>query len=111
MIKFEKNILKISDSIIREFDFNIRNIIATDDKIIVLLEIPYDNSVEKNNVLAVNFIGNILWIVDNSKYSKNILPFEQMTLDGDSLFASDFYARRVEIDIDNGKIKDVFITK
>lgn len=111
MVTFEKNILKLDDRIVRKFDFDIKTIISVRDKIIVLLDIPYDNRVEKNNILAMNFTGEILWTVDNSKYTKNILPFEQMTLDGNSLFASDFYARRVEIDIHNGKITGVSITK
>ena len=47
-IKLHKNALYINDELIT-FDFDIDTLIVMDDKIIVLLDIPYDSS-ELDNI-------------------------------------------------------------
>lgn len=54
-IKLHKNALYINDELIT-FDFDIDTLIVMDDKIIVLLDIPYDSS-ELDNIYAVNLSG------------------------------------------------------
>ena len=56
-IKLHKNALYINDELIT-FDFDIDTLIVMDDKIIVLLDIPYDSS-ELDNIYAVNLSGKI----------------------------------------------------
>ena len=48
----------------------------------------------------------MVWKIDNSGYSNNIYPFEQMTLRDGWLYATDFYARRLKVNLKTGKIVD-----
>ena len=111
MAEYEKHQLIVNGKVIKCFKFEIRNIIEYGDEFIVLLEIPFDNNIEKNNILRVDCSGNVVWTIDNSGYSNNIYPFEQMTLREGWLYATDFYARRFKIDIRTGKIVDMTISK
>lgn len=61
-IKLHKNALYINDELIT-FDFDIDTLIVMDDKIIVLLDIPYDSS-ELDNIYAVNLSGKIIWRIE-----------------------------------------------
>ncbi|UTX65161.1 hypothetical protein [Streptococcus constellatus] len=111
MVEYEENKLIVNGEIIRCFMFGIRSLIEQGDEIIVLLEIPFNNNTEKNNILKVDFRGNIVWTIDNSGYSNNIYPFEQMILKDGWLYATDFYARRSRIDIKTGEIVEVLVSK
>lgn len=111
MSEYKRNQLIVNGKVIKIFKFEIRNIIECGDEFIVLLDIPFDNENEKNNLLRVDCIGNVVWTIDNSGYSNNIYPFEQMTLRDGWLYATDFYARRVKVDIKTGKIVDMTISK
>ena len=111
MAEYEKHQLIVNGKVIKCFKFEIRNIIEHGYEFIVLLEVPFDNENEKNNILRVDGSGNVVWTIDNSAYSNNIYPFEQMTLRDGWLYATDFYARRVKVDIKTGKIVDMAISK
>lgn len=90
----------------RQFTHLIRDAILFDNKIVVLLEIPFnDNTI--NNIYAVNRKCDILWqSEDISRVYKNqlLLPYEQMVVENGEIRASDFYGRRYYINGDNGKI-------
>ena len=94
MVKYEKYNLIVNGKVIKCFKFEIRNVIEHGGEFIVLLEIPFDNNIEKNNILRVDGSGNVVW-----------------TLREDWLYATDFYARRFKIDIRTGKIVDMTISK
>lgn len=111
MVGYEKHKLIVNSKVIKCFEFEIRNIIELGDGCIVLLEIPFDNDIEKNNILRVDGSGNVVWTIYNSGYINNSYPFEQMTLKDGWLYATDFYARRVKVDIKTGKIVDMIISK
>ncbi|CBZ00914.1 hypothetical protein SOR_1256 [Streptococcus oralis Uo5] len=111
MLEYKKHQLIENGEIIKSFTFEIRNIIELVDGCIVLLEVPFDNDIEKNNILRVDGSGNIVWTIDNSGYSNNIYPFEQMTLSDGWLYATDFYGRRLKVDIKTGKIVDMTLSK
>ena len=111
MLEYKKHQLIENGEIIKSFTFEIRNIIELVDGCIVLLEVPFDNDIEKNNILRVYCSGNIVWTIDNSGYSNNIYPFEQMTLSDGWLYATDFYGRRLKVDIKTGKIVDMTLSK
>ena len=111
MVEYEKHNLIVNGKVIKCFKFEIQNIIEYGDEFIVLLEIPFDNNIEKNNILRVAASGNVVWTIENSGYSNNIYPFEQMTLRDGWLYAIDFYARRFKVDIKTGKIIDMAISK
>ena len=111
MVEYEKHQLIVNGKVIKSFKFEIRNIIVHDYEFIVLLEIPFDNESEKNNILRIGASGNVVWAINNSGYSNNSYPFEQMTLRDGWLYATDFYARRFKIDIKTGKIVDLTLSK
>lgn len=111
MLEYKKYQLIVNGEVIKSFTFEIRNIIDLGDECVVLLEIPFDNNNEKNNILRVDGSGNVVWTIDNSGYSNNIYPFEQMTLSKGWLYATDFYARRFKIDLKTGKIVDLTLSK
>ena len=111
MLEYKKHQLIENGEIIKSFTFEIRNIIELVDGCIVLLEVPFDNDIEKNNILRVDGSGNVVWTIDNSGYSNNIYPFEQMTLRDGWIYATDFYGRRLKVDIKTGKIVDLTLSK
>lgn len=111
MVEYEKHNLIVNSKVIKCFEFEIRNVIEHGDEFIVLLEIPFDNESEKNNILRIDASGNVVWTINNSGYSNNSYPFEQMTLGDGWLYATDFYSRRLKIDIKTGKIVDMAISK
>ena len=111
MAEYEKHQLIVNGKVIKCFKFEIRNIIEHGDEFIVLLEVPFDNESEKNNILRIGASGTVVWMIDNSGYSNNSYPFEQMTLRDGWLYATDFYARSLKVDIETGKIVDMAISK
>ena len=111
MVEYKKYKLIVNSKVIKCFEFEIRKVIEQGDEFIVLLEIPFDNESVKNNILRIDASGNVLWMIDNSGYSNNIYPFEQMTLRDRWLYATDFYARSLKVDIKTGKIVDMAISK
>ena len=111
MVEYEKYKLIVNSKVIKYFEFEIRNVIEHSDEFIVLLEIPFDNESEKNNILRIGASGNVVWAINNSGYSNNSYPFEQMTLRDGWLYATDFYARSLKVDIKKGKIVDMAISK
>ena len=111
MVGYEKHKLIVNSKVIKCFEFEIWNIIEYGDEFVVLLEVPVDNESEKNNILRIGVSGNVVWMIDNSGYSNNSYPFEQMTLRDGWLYATDFYARSLKVDIETGKIVDMAISK
>ena len=111
MVGYEKYKLIVNSKVIKCFEFEIRNVIEHGDEFIVLLEIPFDNESEKNNILRIDTSGNVVWTVNNNGYSNNSYPFEQMTLRDGWLYATDFYARSLKVDIETEKIVDMAISK
>ncbi|MTB63933.1 hypothetical protein GGG87_02820 [Streptococcus sp. zg-86] len=111
MVEFQEKVLLINHNKIKTFDFNIRTIIELEKIIIILLEIPFENNVYKNNILAVDYNGNVVWTLNNIGYTKNIYPMEQINLIDDYLYATDFYGRRLKISVDTGEIIEFSISK
>ena len=111
MVGYEKHKLIVNSKVIKCFKFEIRNVIEQGDEFIVLLEIPFDNASEKDNIFRIGASGNVVWTINNNGYSNNSYPFEQMALSDGWLYATDFYARRLKVDIKTGKIVDKAISK
>lgn len=104
-IKLHKNALYINDELIT-FDFDIDTLIVMDDKIIVLLDIPYDSS-ELDNIYAVNLSGKIIWRIEKvaKKFPKlRHDPYVGISMLDDKLLARQFYGQRYLIDLATGKI-------
>lgn len=112
MYQFDKKHIEINNGSF-DFEFDIRTVVQYREKYIVLLGIPFDRE-EINNIYCLDDRANLVWQSEdlNILYpeSKN-LPFEQMGIKDDILFASDFYGRNYEINAENGKIIGYHIVK
>lgn len=89
-----------------EFKYLIRNAKIVDDKIIVLLELPY-NIDEVDNLYCLSKNGTIIWQSQHLKElypNEKILPYEQIVINDREIIANDFYGRRYFINFENGFI-------
>lgn len=113
MCKYKKKHIEI-DNNTYEFNFDIRAVIQYGDNYIVLLSVSFDKS-EINNIYCLNSQSEILWRSEDLRLAcpklKNILPYEQMGLRDDFIFASDFYGRNYKINAIDGKIEGFDIVK
>jgi hypothetical protein len=95
------------------FNYPIRYIEEVNNTLIVLLEIPY-NETFLDNVFGVSNTGEIKWRIENvgDVFSvKNQLPFENLNIQGNEVFVSDFYGRRYFINPISGKLLSSDIAK
>lgn len=96
-----------------DFKYDIRTVVQYKGKYIVLLGIPF-SSEEINNIYCLDAQANLVWQSEDLSHLypelKN-LPYEQMGIKDDSIFASDFYGRNYKINLDNGKIEGCNIFK
>ena len=95
------------------FKYDIRTVIQYKGKYIVLLGIPFDKD-DINNIFCLDNQANIEWQSENLNMLypelKN-LPYEQMGIKDNTIFASDFYGRCYKINIDNGRIEGCNVVK
>ena len=102
---YKGNILIIGEKS-RQFAHLIRDVKLCEDKIIVLLEIPFSDD-EINNLYAVNEKCEIVWQAEKLEklYANQVLlPYEQMVIADNIIIVSDFYGRRYYINSNDGKI-------
>ncbi|RKM58185.1 hypothetical protein D6853_01205 [Butyrivibrio sp. X503] len=111
--KFEKNHIEINNRGY-DFEFEIRTVIQYKKSFIILLAIPYDSN-EINNIFCLDADAKVNWQSEDiaCKYPelKNLLPYEQMGLKEDKIYASDFYGRNFKINAETGKIEGRSIVK
>lgn len=112
MYSVKDNTLFINSKYVK-FGFDIRCTIEYKKHVLVLLSIPFTRN-DINNIYCINQLGEIVWQVEDLNFLypnlKN-LPYEQMGIKDDILYASDFYGRNYSIDLDTGKIKGCNIVK
>lgn len=104
-IKIHNNALYVNDELVT-FDHNIDSLIILSDRIIVLLDIPYDVS-ELDNIYAVDPKGKVLWRAEKvaKKFPKlRHDPYVGISMLDDKLIARQFYGQRYLIDPATGKI-------
>jgi len=113
MYQYEKNHIEINNSSY-DFEFDIRTVIQYKETYVVLLAIPF-NKTEINNIYCLDANANLVWRAEDFSVRypelKNLLPYEQMGIKDDIIFASDFYGRNYRINVNNGKIDGVNIVK
>ena len=113
MYQYEKNHIEINSNSY-DFEFDIRAVIEYKEKYIVLLAIPF-NKTEINNIYCLDAQAKLIWQAEDLSVRcpelKNLLPYEQMGIKDDIIFASDFYGRNYQINVNNGKIEGVKIVK
>ncbi len=113
MFQCEKNHIEINSNSY-DFEFDIRVVIEHKEKYIVLLAIPF-NKAEINNIYCLDEQAKLVWQSEDLSIRypelKNLLPYEQMGIKDDIIFATDFYGRNYQINVNNGKIEGVNIVK
>lgn len=77
-----------------------------------MLSIPF-NSNSLDNIYAISLkTGEVIWRVASCDKWKNPLPYENMSqISDDQFVATDFYARKVVIDVKTGKVIETGISK
>ena len=113
MYQYEKNHIKINNNGY-DFEFDIRAVIQYKENYIVLLAVPF-NKTALNNIYCLDGQARLVWQSEDLsvRYPKieNLLPYEQMGLKDDVIFASDFYGRNYKINANNGKIERFAVVK
>lgn len=113
MYQYEKNHIEINNNCY-EFQFNIRAVIEFKKKYMVLLAIPF-NQTEINNIYCLDDQAKLVWRAEDLSLRypelKNLLPYEQMGIQDDIIFASDFYGRNYQINVNNGKVEGIKTVK
>ena len=113
MYQYKKNRIEINGNAY-EFEFEIRSVVQYKENYIVLLTIPY-SSKEINNIYSLDAEAKIKWRVEDlaCKFPKlkNLLPYEDMGLKDDKIYATDFYGRNFALNAETGEIDDYSIVK
>lgn len=113
MYQYEKNHIVINNNSY-DLEFDIRDVIEYKENYIVLLDIPF-NKTEINNIYCLDAQAKLIWQAEDISVRcpelKNLLPYEQMGIKDDAIFASDFYGRNYRINVNNGKVEGVQIVK
>ena len=113
MYQYDKKHIEINGNIY-DFDFDIRTVIQYKERFIVLLGIPF-NKTEINNIYCLDTQARLIWQSEDLSIRypalKNLLPYEQMGIKDDTIFASDFYGRNYKINVDSGKIEEFDVVK
>ena len=113
MYQYEKNHIEINNNSY-DFEFDIRAVIEHKEKYVVLLAIPF-NKTEINNIYCLDGQAKLIWQSEDISVRypelKNLLPYEQMGIKDDIIFASDFYGRNYQISVNTGKIEGVKTVK
>lgn len=111
-IKATGNILTVNNTEVK-FNRNIRDVKICRDIIVVLLEIPF-NETELNNLYGISKQGKIVWRAEDLEKlfpNQNHLPYEQMIVKNNQIIVTDFYARRYFINCTNGNIEKTDVVK
>lgn len=110
----DENILNIGHTKII-VKYPVKKIEKINEKYIVLLKIPrVELGVEElNNVLCYDEKGKICWRISNELpsniVSKEQIPYVAIQVIDGKLYATDFWGRKFNVDIENGKLIDVKI--
>lgn len=111
-IFIDGNILSINHTEIT-LKYPIKKIEKVRDKYIVLLKIPHvELGVEElNNVLCYDVTGKMCWQISD-KLPSNIIcteqiPYVAIQVLEEKLYATDFWGRKFNVDVESGKLIDV----
>ncbi len=111
-IFIDDNILSINNTEIT-LKYSIKKIEKVRDKYIVLLKIPHVElgSEELNNILCYDKTGMMCWQISNELPSDiactEQIPYVAIQVIEEKLYATDFWGRKFNVDIESGKLIDV----
>mgnify|MGYP003299985060 FL=1 len=113
MYQYKDNQIEINNTKFK-FKFDIRDVIQYENKYIILLAIPF-NQIVINNIYCLDEDAKMVWQSEDLSVlypnMKNILPYEQMGIKDNFIFASDFVGRNYKINVNDGKIVDFDIVR
>lgn len=111
---FDRNILNIGQTKIT-LKYPIKKVERINEKYIVLLKIPHiELGVEElNNILCFDENGNMCWRISDDLpaniVSKEQIPYVAIRIIDEKLYATDFWGRKFNVDVENGELIDVKI--
>lgn len=111
-IYIDDNILSINNTEIT-LKYPIKKIEKARDKYIVLLKIPHVElgSEELNNILCYDETGMMCWQISNELPSDIVcteqIPYVAIQVIEEKLYATDFWGRKFNVDIESGRLIDV----
>lgn len=113
-VQFRKNTLFVNKKPIN-FDFEIGNALAVDNKVVFMFQIPQENDTLRN-IYCLDEDCQFLWQVQSVLEAYPDLgeeiPFVHIALREDgTLTASDFFGRNFDIDKNTGKIIDFRVSR
>lgn len=113
MYQYERNHIEI-DNNSYDFELDIRAVVQHKENYIVLLAVPFSKTA-LNNIYCLDAQAKLIWQSEDLSVRypklKNLLPYEQMGIKDDIVFASDFYGRSYKINPNNGKIEGFTVVK
>ncbi len=95
--------------------YPIKKVETIKEKYIVLLKIPHvELGVEElNNILCYDENGKVCWRINNELpsniSSKEQIPYVAIQIIDGKLYATDFWGRKFNVDVENGDLIDVRI--
>ena len=110
------NILSIGHTKIT-LKYPIKQVESISEKYIVLLKIPRVElgAEELNNVLCYDDNGGMCWRISDELpsiiASKEQIPYVAIQVIDEKLYATDFWGRKFNVDVENGKLIDVKIVR
>lgn len=113
-ISINNNILAIGHAKITT-KYPIKNIVKLNEKYIILLKIPHvELGIEElNNIMCYDENGKICWRISNELpsniISKDQIPYVAIQVIAGKLYATDFWGRKFNVDIETGKLINVKI--
>lgn len=112
MFCYEKDVLYVGEKS-RKFPHDILDVAEYGEKLIVLLEIPYESD-DINNIYCIDKEANICWQSENLEKlypERSNLPYERIRVRDSVVYATDFAGRCYHISPEDGKIEDMEIVK
>jgi len=108
----DENILSI-DNVKITTKYPIKKFEIINEKYIVLLKIPHVKlgPEELNNILCYNQKGTLCWRISSELpsniISKEQIPYVEIKIIDGKLYATDFWGRRFNVDLEDGRLIDV----
>ena len=112
----EDNILNIGDTKII-VKYPIKQVESISGKYVILLKIPRVElgTEELNNILCYDENGEMCWRISDKLpsniVSKEQIPYVAIQIMNGKLYATDFWGRKFNVDVENGNLMDVKIVR
>lgn len=115
-VSIDGNILNIGGTKIT-VKYPIKQVESISGKYVVLLKIPRVElgAEELNNILCYNENGEMCWRISDKLppniVSKEQIPYVAIQIMNGKLYATDFWGRKFNVDVENGNLMDVKIVR